>query len=305
MSVMVSLLAKTEERSIKNAATIGSFSIFFIMGFLAPSFSDKDSKKLGPLHWAKVLILLLITALLTWYGKFYKPAPMLTRVNEFAVWVIPCKNSLSAMVILPNDDNDSNNVRTGLRIWLQPPDSLLAFERTSAARYRGKNIVVIGDSLNENLKRDLFSTLDSNGNFYWLGPLGVELTGEDVFAELKLIDAQAQNYLLDIIYEGHKLRFFGSQAALDSSAEEPLSLAVLMFEQAKESEPPLKANKQIQSLIWHGKNPQGEKTDSSRIALNYDKALAIVSYDKKNGLYARRIHIKNWDHCRQSDANPL
>jgi len=273
------------------------------MGLLTPSFSDKDSKKLDLRHWVKVLILLLITGLLTWYGKFHKPAPMLTRINEFAVWVVPCKKSLSAMIVLPNDGNDSNDVRTGLRIWLQPPDSLLAFERTSAARYRGKNIVVIGDSLNENLKRDLFSTMDSSGNFYWLGPLGTKLTGEDVFAELKLIDDQAQDYLLDVIYEGCKLRFFGSQAALDSSEEEPLSLAVLMFEQANESEPPLKANKQVQSLIWHGKDSQGETSDSSRIALNYEEALAIISYDKKKGLYARRMHIKNWDHCRQSDAS--
>jgi len=275
------------------------------MGFLAPSFSDKDSKKLSLMHWVKVLIIFLITGLLTWYGKFYKPKPTLTRINEFAVWIVPCNNSLSAMVVLPNDDNDSNDVKTGLRIWLQPPDSLLAFERSSAARYRGKNIVVIGDSLNENLKQDLLSTLDSSDNYYWLGPLGTWLTGEDVFAELKLIDDKAQDYLLDIIYEGHKLRFFGSQAALDSSLEEPLSVAVLMFGQANESEPPFKDNKQIQALIWNGKNSQGEK-DFSRIALNYDEAIALVSYDKKRGLSAKRTRIKNWNRCRQqSDANPL
>jgi hypothetical protein len=274
------------------------------MGLLTPSFSNKDSKKLGTVHWVKVLILFLITGLLTWYGKYHKPRPMLTRINEFAVWIVPCQNSLSALVVLPNDDNDSNDVRTGLRIWLQPPDSILVFERNSAARYRGKNIVAIGDSLNENLKQDLFSTLDSNGNFYWLGPLGTEQTGEDVFAELKLIDAKVQDYLLDIIYEGHKLRFFGSQVALDSSAEEPLSAAVLMFEQTNDIEPPFKNNRQIQSLIWYGKNSQGE-TDSSRIALNYDEALALISYDKKRGLSAKRLHIKNWNHCRQSDASPL
>jgi hypothetical protein len=275
------------------------------MGLLTPSFSDKDSKKLRLVHWVKVLILLLITGLLTWYGKFHKPKPMLTRINELSVWIFPCKNSLSAMVVLPNDNNDSNDVSTGLRIWLQPPDSLLAFERISAARYRGKDIVAIGDSLNENLKQDLFSTMDSSGNFYWLEPLGAEQTGEDVFAELKLIDDKARDYILDIVYEGHKLRFFGSQTALDSSFEEPLGVAVLMFEQANESEPPLKNNKQIQSLIWHGKNSQEKKTDSSRIALNYDEALALISYDKKRGLSAKRLHIKNWNHCLQSDAGPL
>jgi hypothetical protein len=271
------------------------------MGFLTPSFSSKDSKKLGPIHWIKVLILLLITGLLTWYGKFYKPKPTLTYINDFAVWVVPCKNSLSALVVLPNDSNDSNNVRTGLRIWLQPPDSLLAFERATAARYRGKNIVVIGDSLNENLKQDLFSTLDSSDNYYWLGPLGSWLTGEDVSTELRFIDDKVQNYLLDIIYEGHKLRFFGSRVALDNSAEEPLSTAVLMFEQENENEPPLKNNKQIQALIWNGKNPEGEKMDFSRIALNYDEAIALISYDKKRGLSAKRARIKNWNRCRQQN----
>ncbi|GBU24318.1 hypothetical protein R83H12_00946 [Fibrobacteria bacterium R8-3-H12] len=275
------------------------------MGFLTPSFSDKDSKKLRLAHWAKVLFLFSITGLLTWYGKFYKPAPMLTRINEFAVWVVPCNNSLSALVVLPNDNNDSNDVRTGLRIWLQPPDSLLAFERTSAARYRGKNIVAIGDSLNENLKRDLLSTLDSSGNFYWLVPPDAWLTGEDVFAELKIMDDQAQNYILDIVYEGHKLRFFGSQTALDSSVEEPLSVAVLMFEQKNENEPPLNDNKEIQSLIWLGKNSQGKEADPSRIGLNYDEAIALISYNKTRGLSAKRARIKNWNRCRQSDAGSL
>jgi len=273
------------------------------MGLLTPNFSDKDSKKFAPAHWAKVLILLLITGLLTWYGKFHKPAPMLTRINEFSVWIVPCNNSLSALVVLPNDNNDSNDVRTGLRIWLQPPDSLLAFERTSAARYRGKNVVVIGDSINENLKQELFSTMDSSGSFYWLGPLDAKLTGEDVFAELTLIDDKVQDYIFDIMYEGHKLRFFGSQTAIDNYIEEPLSVAVLMFEQADESEPPFKNNGLIQSLIWYGKNSQEEKSDSSRIALNYDEAIALISYDKKRGLYAKRARIKNWGHCRQIDAS--
>jgi hypothetical protein len=263
------------------------------MGFLSPSLSDENSKKTWLAHWIKVIILLLITGLLTWYGKYYKPQPTLTRINDFAVWIVPCKNGLSALIALPNDNNDTNNVRTGLRIWLQPPDSLLAFERMSSARYRGKNIIVIGDSLNENLKQDLFSTLDSNGNFYWLGPLGEEQTGEDVSAELKLIDAKAQNYLLDIIYEGYKLRFYGSQAALDSSAEEPLGVAVLMFEQPNGSEPAIKNSSQIQSMIWHGKHLQ-EKTDSSRIALNYDEALALISYDKRRGLSVKRKLLKGW-----------
>ncbi len=234
--------------------------------------------------------MLFVTGLLTWYGKFYKPKPMLTRLNELAIWVLPHKNGLGALVVLPNDNNDSNNVRTGLRIWLSPPDSLLAFERTKP-RYRGKNIILIGDTLNENLRKDMLSTLDSNGNFFWLGPLGSELTGEDVFAKLKLINDKPKDYILDLIYEGYKLRFFGSQTALDSGGQEPLSVAVLMFNPANENELPFKDSKQIQTLIWKGK----KETDSTRIALNYANALALISYDAKNQFFAKRLHIKNWN----------
>jgi hypothetical protein len=216
---------------------------------------------------------------------------MLTHINDFGVWIIPHKNGLGALVALPNDGNDSNKVSTGLRIWVSPPDSLLAFEQLSSVRYRGKNIIVVGDSLGDSLKRDLLTTLDSNGNFYWLGPLSAELTGEDVFTELKIFNYNPKDYILDIIYEGHKLRFFGSQTALDSLAEEPLSIAVLMFKPADKSEPPFKNNGQIQSLIWNGEN---ETSDSSRIALNYKEAMAIIHYHEKNGLSARRMYLKDW-----------
>jgi len=262
------------------------------MGFLFPKQLDKNSKKIGIKHWLKVLLLLFITGALTWYGKYYKPPPMLTRINELAVWILPHKNGLGALAVLPNDGNDSNNVRTGLRIWLSPPDSLLAFER-SKPRYRGRDIILIGDTLNENLRKDMLSTLDSNGNFFWLGPLGKEQTGEDVFAGLKLVNDKPQDYILDLIYEGYKLRFFGSQTALDSSAEEPLSVMVLMFNPANGSEPSFKDSKKIQSLIWKGKKEN--ETDSSRIALNYAGAIALISHDKKRGFFARRLHIKNWN----------
>jgi hypothetical protein len=261
------------------------------MGFLYPGNSEKDSKKIGLKFWVRVWILLLITCLLTWYGKIYKPPPSLTYINELAVWVVPHKNGLGALVVLPNDNNDSNNVRTGLRIWLSPPDSILAFERRGI-RYRGKNLVVIGDSLNENLKLDMLSTLDSNGNFYWLGPLGTEQTGEDVFAELKLIDDKPKDYILDLVYEGCKMRFFGSQVAADSSEEEPLCAAILMFKPINESEPPFKNSTQVQSLVWNGKKE--EKADS-RIALNYEEAFAMISYDKKRGFSAKRMRFKNWN----------
>ncbi|MCL2100356.1 MAG: hypothetical protein FWH22_01425 [Fibromonadales bacterium] len=260
------------------------------MRFLFSNRSIQNSKKIDIKHWIRVWILIIIAGLLTWYGRIYEPKPVLTRVNEFAVWIMPHKNGLGALAVLPNDDNDSNNIKTGLRIWISPPDSLLLFEQNSALRYRGKNIAVVGDSLNDKLKEDMLSTLDANGNFYWLGPFNKELTGEDIFAELKFFDGKPQDYIFDLIYEGYKLRFFGSQIALDSVAPEPLSVAILMFK--PQNEPPFLNDDQVQALIWNGKN---EGLNFSRIALNHPNAMALISDNKKYGLGARRLHIKDWD----------
>ena len=202
---------------------------------------------------------------------------MLTRVNDFAVWVFPYENGLSALAVLPNDNIDANDVKTGLRIWISPPDSLLAFERCSAARYRGQNILVVGDTLSDQLREDMFSTLGSNGNVFWLGPLGKELLGEDAFAELRFIDGNLQDYVFDLVYESHKLRFFSSQLALDSALEEPLSVAVMLF------------NKEL--AIWNGK----DATDFSRIDLDYPETMVLVSFNRNTGLTAKKIRLREWD----------
>ncbi|MDR2580127.1 MAG: hypothetical protein LBC85_03935 [Fibromonadaceae bacterium] len=262
------------------------------MGFLFSSRSEEYSKKLGLKYWFRIWILLIITGLLTWYGKIYEAPPSFTYINDFAVWVVPHKNGLGALIALPNDNIDSNNAKTGLRIWISPPDSILAFER-NGIRYRGRNIIVVGDSLNENLREDMLSTLNKDGNLFWLSNLNEKYTGVDVHAELKLFNNKPQDFLLDLIYEGHKLRFFGSQTALDSTSEEPLSVAFLMFKPEDENEAPLKDNTQVQVLIWRGKNENG--TDPSRIALNYAEAHALVSFNRTLGLRAQRMHLKNWN----------
>jgi len=237
------------------------------MGLLFPNLSDENSKKVTVKHWLKVVILIFITGLLTWYGKVYEPVPMLTTVNEFAIWIFPNKDGLSALAVLPNDNIDTNNVKTGLRVWISPPDSLLAFERRSAVRYRGQNMLVVGDSLSEQLRLDMLSTMDSTGNLFWLGPLNGELLGEDVQAGLRFIDGNLQDYVFDLIYEGHKLRFFGSQLALDSTAQEPVSLAVSMFKK--------------ELAIWNEEY--------------VPETMTLIFYDKRKGFSAKKLRLKDWD----------
>jgi len=249
------------------------------MGLLFPNLSEENSKKVYVKHTLRVIIVLSVTALLTWYGKVYKPQPMLTTVNEFAVWIFPHQNGLSALAVLPNDNIDTNAVKTGLRIWISPPDSLLAFERHSAARYRGQNILAVGDSLSDQLREDMLSIMDSMGNLFWLGPLDKELMGDDVSAELKIFDGSLRDYVFDLTYKGNKLRFLGSQLALDSTAEEPASVSVIMFKK--------------ELIIWNGMKE--ENANFSSINLDSPEAMALVSYNKTTGLSAKRMRLREWD----------
>ena len=262
MSVGTSLVAKA-----KDTKSTANFAIFLIMGLLFPNLSEKNSKKVTLKHWLRVIFIIFVTGLLTWYGKVYEPTPMLTTVNEFAIWIFPNKNGLSALAVLPNDNINTNNVKTGLRVWISPSDSLLAFERQSSVRYRGENMLVVGDSLSEQLRKDMLSTMDSTGNLFWLGPLNSKLLGEDVQAELRLINGNLSDYVFDLIYEGHKLRFFGSQLAFDSTAQEPVSLAVPMFKK--------------ELAIWNEEY--------------VPETMTLVFYDKRKGFSAKKLRLKDWE----------
>jgi len=127
-------------------------------------------------------------------------------------------------------------------------------------------MLVVGDSLSEQLRRDILSTMDSTGGLFWLGPLSRELLGEDVQAELRLIDGNLRNYVFDLIYEGHKLRFFGSQIALDSAGQESVSLSVPMFKK--------------ELAIWND-----EYTPET---------MTLVYYDKRKGFNAKKLRLKDW-----------
>lgn len=252
------------------------------MGLLLPSRSSKDSK-LGIRHWVRVWILIGIVCVLTWYGKIYKPAANISRITDFAVWIFPHKDGLGALVVLPNDNIDTNFVKTGFRLWLSPPDSALAIEN-GGIRYRGSAIAIIGDSINQTLRSDILSTIDSGGFEYprWQGELSKSFSGEDALVELA---GEGNDYILTVVYEGYKIGFFGSQKALEQAAEntekQPLSVAILMFN----------ANEQDESLLKN-LGLAGEVIGNK--LLNYKEAIGLISFSENNGMRFEKLHLKGW-----------
>jgi hypothetical protein len=158
------------------------------MGLFYPN-PKSATGKIGWGHWLRVAVILAITALLTWYGKFYKPEPSISRNHGFAAWALPHKGGLGVLVALPDDGNDSNTVETGLQLWFNPPDSGAAFLERNGVRYGGAGPIVVKDSLT------------------WQR-IASTLAGTDV----EILGWGGKPYTVDILHKGYRLRFWSSSA---------------------------------------------------------------------------------------------
>lgn len=282
----------------------------------------KDSK-LGPAHWLRVIVILLIIAVLTWYGKFHKPTLRISRDHGVAVWMVPVNDGLAALLVLPDDGNDSNSVKTGTRIWLGPPRDQAPLY-SGGIRYLGGKMVLLGDSLDLSALSQAAATVDTGGHVLWIGSAGwpehlvreaagprqfthgspavgdfswipAEWIGNDVELSVRFLGDNSRDYIVELGYEGQKLRFWSSEKALAAdSGHGPLGVGVLMFRIAEGAEIPLLHSKEVQTLIWHGN--AGSGTDSTRIVLGAPESMALAATDKGwNTLQVRRMHLRHWN----------
>lgn len=287
------------------------------MGLLLPS---NNNKKLGVSYWTRVLILLGFISVLTWYGKFFKPQPVASRDHGLAVWTFPHARGLGVLVVLPDDGNDSNQVRTGLRLWLNPPREPGWVAQHGGIRYRGGSMVVIHDSLPLVSIEQMAQSIDTGGHLLWLGlpgwperlveravgprrfTLGIPssqpadwlgaFSGRDSRMELVFLGDDAQDYLLNWECEGYRFRFWSSAVAFQADTlQDSLSVGVFLY--PLDILPDSPRLRQVGSLIWKGA-VQGQ--DSSRLALNQPESMALAATAPGwKTLKVRRLHLKGWN----------
>lgn len=120
-------------------------------------------------HWVRVAFLLVLLGILTWYGKHYEPKRNPVRNHGLLGWALPGITGISLLVVLPDDGNDTNLVRTGHRIWLWPPLLPQRLEREQYALFRGPTLTVVASGLELVSLQDLANMVDSGGKIHLVG----------------------------------------------------------------------------------------------------------------------------------------
>lgn len=289
------------------------------MGFWFP---NKNNNKIGIGHWLKVAILLFGTAMLTYYAKFGARTPRIARVHGATAWVMPTPRGLAALVVLPDDGNYANDSATGLRIWLNPPRQPEVLENENHIRYRGPQMVLVGDSLPLATLSQIAATVDTGGTIWVLGhnfwPENMlastaahlqfehfnkdsatfdwlrHWVGRDVDLQLQFTADSTDHLapLLDFAWGGYRTRWWpnAAAAAQDSLAD---SLAVGVILQCLDSltAVPHGHNTKVRTLIFCGGASAG--LDSSRFNLNVDGlGAAFIDDPNRQQLLVRKMHLK-------------
>ncbi len=287
-------------------------------------FPSAKNSKMGPAYKIRLVLLLLLVSLLTWYGKFHEPTPRISRDHGLAVWAIPHARGLSALVVLPDDDDDGNEVSSGMRLWLSPPREPAQVASPGGVRYRGPLMVLVGDSLPLSTLEQAAASVDTGGHvlclgasswpssllssalgprrheqlnpdtsdFPWVSPA---LVGSDVKINLRFLSGGAKDYILDLVYEGHRVRLWSSPLALQAdTSNDTLSVGLLLFSPSPEAPVPLASEKRVRTLLWAGSPLPGG--DSTRIALGEPASVAVAATQKDwTSLKVKRLHLQDWN----------
>ena len=301
------------------AANFILFEYILPMGLL---FSSKNNNKIGVRHWIRVVLLLAITALLTYYAKFAPKKPNIARVHGASAWIMPTPRGLSALIVLPNDGNDQNDSATGLRIWINPPLQPYILEDENHIRYRGTAMALIGDSIPLNTLDQLGSIIDTGGTmlilgqnpwsesmlssaaphlqferfnkdsaeFAWLKPWvgkGVEVDLRFVSVENELLAPQ-----LTFDWEGYRSKWWpNAQIAAQDTLKDSLAVGVILECMDSAEHIPHALNNKVKTLIYCGGD--GGDFDSTRIVLGEDNmGAAFVDDRSRQKLLVRKMHLK-------------
>lgn len=254
--------------------------------------------------WLRSSLLLLGIAVLTYYAKFRSHEPQAVREHGLLGWVLPNGQSLSALVVLPDDANDYNNIRTGLRIWINPPRHPLQWERQEFILYRGPMLALVGDSVAESTLREAAQMLDGSGTILllgqqafsdsllrtWVYPQKLRLGRPDSLPWNWFSPGEGEFAIrLQRTRDGYRLQLRGGgyhieiapQAQECSACDSASSLLVLTSAQSRIP------SVQSQALVMFGHGLHSP--DSSRIVWS-DSSTGVVWVEGSSGLRLRRFH---------------
>jgi len=283
-------------------------------------FRRKESPTtLGLRFWLRVLLLVAGAAFLTWFGKIRPHSVSVARTHGMIAWILPTSQGLSTLWIFP-DDNHSNEVRTGLRIWLAVPSEPQQWESLEHILYRGRELIATSETMNATKASQLASMIDTGGILRLLGPMANTIpstkslehlrlrteaphtlpvgwlsasAGQDIHAQLEFAsdDLPAR---LNLAWDGYQTRWWANaaQARADHSFDS-LSLGIIAQCVPDSEEIPFAQEARVRGLIACG-GKSLLHPDSSRIILRQTNEGALFVEDiSQNQLSLKRIHTSS------------
>lgn len=268
----------------------------------------------------KGIITVLIAMGITYYGKSTPSKPMIVRTHGLLGWHLPTQNGFSTLIVLADDNNDSNSVKTGHRIWFNPPayPELLAKDYTYFA---GPSASVIGDSIKLSSLKAIAASIDSAGTLY-IHEIKNKLLCDSIAPLLnynriaiKCLDkwpSTAQNHIgedarvhlwkhsmwsrLEIIQNQHQLEYLMVHTPSKNPLP-PLKGSILGINTLN----PLNSYALPDSqVIIHTQDFSEEtlsKLDTSRLQNLKKKNVALIFYEEdteERNLLVRKVKMKHW-----------
>jgi hypothetical protein len=118
---------------------------------------------------AKAIILLFITIIVTYFAKFHSYSVEPVREHENLGWILPKHNALSFLFVTADDGIDTNNTKTGYRIWFNPPKQPKMLSHGEKAPFSGPKITLIGDSISLEAIAQISNTITDGGVLHIIG----------------------------------------------------------------------------------------------------------------------------------------
>ena len=118
--------------------------------------------------YVRSFYLILLTVLVTYFAKFHQYDVKPVRYHEALAWLLPTQNGLSALFVSADDGIDSNSIKTGHRVWVNPPKQPAKLTENRIL-FSGPKISVVGDSLSLMTVQQVAEMVDDGGFLYVLG----------------------------------------------------------------------------------------------------------------------------------------
>ncbi|MGL1901447.1 MAG: hypothetical protein OCC49_04885 [Fibrobacterales bacterium] len=261
----------------------------------------------------KAIILLFITIIVTYFAKFHTYSVEPVREHENLGWVLPLSSSLSFLFVAHDDGIDTNNIKTGYRVWFNPPKQPKMLSHGEKAPFLGPTLTLIGDSIELEAIAQVSQTLIDGGVLHIIGRQSapevlikqqsdrILITSEEIYNDTislpmggdcsnMIVFDSSGNYTASITNTQYHYTVSNHTKLFTQPLSKP---GVDIFLASETSPNPYTGT----TVLYRNKLDTSRAQDSTQINL-FESDKAVIFYEDKNfgedRLLMRKIHLNSW-----------